>query len=115
MAWSECIQDITVVLRALIGVFNHQLDRCSCRLALVHAGQDFHRVGLIPLGCIFVQTGTPLIKPLLDHGSFKRHAGRAAVNCSTQGGSVALAPSGEAVEVSKAVDRHGRLPFVLWV
>jgi hypothetical protein len=28
---------------------------------------------------------------------------------------VALAPSGEAVEVSKAVDRHGRLPFVLRV
>ena len=115
MTGPESVEDVAVVLRALIGVFNHQLDRCSCRLALVHAGQDFHRVGLISLGCIFVQTGTPLIKPLLDHGRFKRHAWGAAVNCGTQGGSVALAPSGEAVEVSKAVDRHGSLPFVLWV
>jgi len=72
MAGPEGVDDITVIFGALVGVFDHQLDRGTRRLAFEYAREDFDRIGLLPLRCVLVQAGAAFIEPLLDHRRFER-------------------------------------------
>ena len=45
VAGAEAVGDVAVVLRALVDVLDHQLDRRAGRLPLEDAGQDVHLVG----------------------------------------------------------------------
>ena len=50
MAGAEAVEDVAVVLGALIRIVNDQGDGRAGGLALEHAGEDLHLVGLAALG-----------------------------------------------------------------
>ena len=107
MAGPEGSRDLAVVLRPLVSVADHQLDRCAGGGVLEHAGQDFHRVGFIALGCHLVLAGAAAVQPVLQHRRRQRHARRAAIHRRPQRRAVALAPGGGAEQVTVGVQAHG--------
>ncbi|EWS63767.1 hypothetical protein Y695_02996 [Hydrogenophaga sp. T4] len=76
MTGAEGLQDVAVVLAALVGVADQQGDRRAGGLALVHATEDFHRVGLVALGDEFRRAGAAAVQIGLDVGLGQGHAGR---------------------------------------
>jgi len=108
---AELVLDVAVVLRPLVGVLDHQLDRRAGGDAFEHARQDPHLIRLAALRGVFVLAGFAFVHPVLDHLFGDRHTGRAAVHRGPQSRPVAFAPGGHAEKMAKAVDRHGRCSF----
>jgi hypothetical protein len=112
MAGAEGLRDLAIVLRPLVGVFDHQLDRRAGGLAFEHARQDADLVRFLALGGELVLAGLALVQPGLDVGLGQRHAGRAAVHRAADGRPVAFAPGGDAEKVAEGVQAHGALPWL---
>ena len=56
------IFDIAVVFGALVDVFDNQPNGRTCGDAFKNAGQDFHRIGFLALGCVFGLPRTAFIQ-----------------------------------------------------
>jgi hypothetical protein len=69
MAGAEGLRDVGIVLRPLVGVADHQLDRRAGGAPLVDARQDLDRIGLAPLGGVAVLPGAAAVEPGLDAAS----------------------------------------------
>ena len=110
MARAEGLGNIAIILRSLIGVFDHQLDGRTGCLAFEHARQDLHGIGLVALCHVLVLTGTAFIEPVLQHRLGHLYARRAAVNRRSQCRTVAFTPGGDAKKMSKRVQAHQKAP-----
>jgi len=113
MAGAVAFPDLGVVLGALVGVLDHQRDRCSGRaldaLVVMHdAGEDAHRIGLAPLGRELRLSRLAAVEKGLDLGLGDLQQRRAAVDHAAKCRTVALAPGRDAEEVTETVVRHGR-------
>jgi hypothetical protein len=106
MAGAELLGDVAVILGALVGVADHQLDRRAGGLALEDARQDLDLVGLAPLGGVFVLPGLAPVEPVLDRLRRHGHARRAAIHRGAQRGPVAFAPGRDAEEMAEGVEGH---------
>ncbi len=106
MTGPEGLQDVAVVLAALVGVFDQEADRRAGGLALVHAGQDFHRVGFVALRHMAAGAGAAAIQITLNVGLRERHAGRAAVNHAANGRTVGFTKIGDCEKGSKGIAAH---------
>ena len=104
---AEFLGDIAIVFRALIGVFDHQLNRRAGRDALECAGQNLNRVGLAALRRVFILAGFALVEPCLDHRRFQRDARRAAIDGGTKRRPVTFAPGRDAENMSECIQAHG--------
>ena len=113
VARSELCSDLGIVLRALVGVLDHQLHRRAGGLPFEHARKDLHRVGLAPLGGVLVLPRLAQVEPILQRSLVDRHARRAAVHRGTKCRSVALSPGGHAEEMAEGVEAHGRVSCVV--
>jgi hypothetical protein len=107
MAGTEGLQDVAVVLAALVGVADQQGNRCAGGLALVHAGEDLDRVGLVALRDELAGAGAAAVQIALDVGLAQGHAGRAAVDHAADGRAVGLTEVGDCEKGAKGVAAHG--------
>ena len=76
VAGAEGVEQVAVVPAALVGVADQQADRRAGGLALVDAGQDLHRVGLVALRHVAAGAGAAAVEVGLDVG-FAQAPGRA--------------------------------------
>src|SRR5690606_29548853 len=106
VAGAEGARDLAVVLAALVGVADQQADRRAGGLALVHAAQDLHRVGLVALGDELAGAGAAAVQVALDVGLTERHAGRAAVDDAADGRAVGFAEVGDPEQGAEGVAAH---------
>src|SRR3990167_8401728 len=110
MTRAEGLQDVAVVLAALVGVADQQGDRRAGGLALVHATEDFHRVGLVALGHELAGAGAAAVQIGLDVGLGQGHAGRATVDHAANGRAVGFTEVGDAKQGAEGVAAHsGRI------
>ena len=107
MAGAEGLRDLTVVLAALVGVADQQADRCSGRVALVHARQDLDLVGFLALGDVAAGAGTAPVQVDLDVRLGQRQAGRAAVDHAADRRSMRFAEVGDGEQGAEGVSAHG--------
>ncbi len=110
MAGAEPIGDVAVVLRALVGVFDQQLDRGPGRHPVEDAAHDPDEVLLAPLRRKPRLAGLALVEPALDVGLGERQARRHAVDDDADRRPVALAPGGEAEQAPERVAGHRITP-----
>ncbi len=68
MTGAKALRDVAIVLAALILVADQQRDGRAGGLALVHAGEDLHRVRFIALRDMAAGAGAAAIQILLDVG-----------------------------------------------
>ena len=106
VAGAKPVGDVAVILRALVGVFDQQLDRGPGGDPVEHAAHDAHEVLLAPLGGKARLAGLALVEPALDVGLGERQARRRAVDDDPDCRPVAFAPGGEAEQGSKGVAGH---------
>src|SRR6266446_6357483 len=106
VAWAEAVDDIAIVLRALVGVLDQELDRGAGRHPVKHAAEDLHQILLAPLGGKARLPGFALVEPLLDVGLGEREARRHPVDDDADRRPVALAPGGKAEQGAERVARH---------
>jgi hypothetical protein len=95
VAGAEGLQDVAVVLAALVGVADQQGDRRAGGPALVHAGEDLHRVGFVALRDELAGAGAAAVQIALDVGLAQGHAGRAAVDHAADGRAVGFTEVGD--------------------
>ncbi len=112
MTGAELLRDLAVVLRPLVGILDHQLDRGAGRAPLVGAGEDAHRVRLAPLRGVLALPRLPAVEPVLDHAFVDRDPRRTAIDGRAQGRPVAFAPCGDAKKVAEGVEAHGDAPVL---
>ena len=96
--------NLAIVLRALVDIVDVQRDRRAGRRPLEHAGEDAHRIRLLPLRGEARLAGTAAIQPGLDLGLRQRNAGRAAIDDAADGRPVAFAPGRDPEQVAEAVE-----------
>ena len=101
MARAKRLQDVAVVLAALVGVANQQANRRAGGDALVHARQNLNRIGLVALGDVAAGARAAAVQVGLNVGLAKRHAGWAPVNHAANGGSVGFTKVGDGEEGSE--------------
>ena len=104
---TEGLQDVAVVLAALVGVVDQQANWGASGQALVHARQDLHRIGLIALGDEFAGAGAATVQVGLDVGLRKRHARGAAVDHAANGRAVGFTKVGDRKKLSEGIAAHG--------
>ena len=113
MAGAIGLRDFGIVLGTLIHILDHQADRRSRGSRPVgpvifkYAGEDFHLVGLSPLGGVPRGTRLAAIQIALQIGLGQRHAGRTAIDDATDRGSVGLAERGDGEQLADGVAGHG--------
>ena len=106
MAGAEGVEDVAVVLAALVGVLDQQADWCAGGEAFINAGQDLHRVGLVALRHKAAGAGAAAVEVVLDVGFRQRHSWRAAVDDTADGWAMAFAEIGDAKEFAEGAARH---------
>ena len=104
---AEGVQDIAVVLAALVGVLDQQTDRRACGLAFVNAGEDFDRIGLVALRHVPAGAGPAAVQVVLDVGFSQIHPWRAAVDHAADGRAVGFTEVGDCEKLSEGVAAHG--------
>ena len=112
MAGAEFLRDIAVVPGALIGVFDHQLNRGAGGAPFVDARQDANLVRLLALGGEPVLAGFAPVEPGLDVVLGQRKAWGAAVYRGAKGRAVAFAPGRHAEHMPESVEAHREIPLV---
>jgi hypothetical protein len=95
MAGAEGLQDVAVVLAALVGVADQQADRRAGGLALVNAGEDLDGVGLVALRHMAAGARAAAVQVDLDVRLTQIHARRAAVNHAANGRAVGFTKVGD--------------------
>ena len=105
--WAEGVQDVAVVLAALVCVLDQQTDRRAGGLAFVNAGEDFDRIGLVALRHVPAGAGPAAVQVVLDVSFRQIHAGRAAVDHAANGQAVGFTKVGDREELSEGVAAHG--------
>ena len=95
MAGAEALGDVAVVLAALVGVADQQGNGGAGGLALVHAREDFHRIGLVALRDVAAGARAAPVQVGLDVSLGEGHAGRAAVNHAANGRAVGFTKVGD--------------------
>jgi hypothetical protein len=106
MAGSKGVQQVRVVLAALVGVPDQQGDRRAGGEALEHARDDLDLVVLLPLRDMPRGAGPAPVELGLDVGFAERHAGRAAVDDAADRRAVALAECRDAKERAEGAPGH---------
>ncbi len=101
MAGTIGVFDLAIVLRALVGILDQQRNRRPggklCAGVVHHdPGQDFHRVGLLPLGSEAGLAGAAQVEKGLDFRRLQRNSRRTAVDHAAERGAVAFAEGGDA-------------------
>ena len=95
MAWAEGLQNLTIVLAALVGIADQQADRSTSGTALVHTRKNFYLISLLPLRDIAAGAGTAPIQIRLDVGHGQLHARWTAVDHATNGRAVGFTKAGD--------------------
>jgi hypothetical protein len=111
VAGAKGLGNVAVVLAALVGVADQQRDRGAGGPALVHAREDFYRIGLVALGHELRGAGPAAIELNLDVGLAQRHAGRATVDHAADGRAVGFTEVGDAEQGAEGVAAHMRLDY----
>jgi hypothetical protein len=97
---AEGVEDVAVVLAALVGVADQQADRRARGAAFIDTRQDLHRVGFVALRNVAAGAGTAAVEFDLDVGFAQRQTGRAAIDHAADGRAVAFAEIGDAEQVA---------------
>src|SRR3546814_7504747 len=92
----------------MVDILAHQADRRAGRLALEHARQDAHLIGLLPLRRVARLAGTALVEKGLDVGLRQRQPRWATVDDRAERRPVAFTPGRESKDASEAVETHAR-------
>ena len=106
MAGPERVEDVAVVLAALIRVLDQQSDRRAGGQALVDAAEDLHHIGLAALRHMPARARAAPVEVGLDVVDAQRQAGRAAVDHAADRRAVALAEIGDAKESAESAAGH---------
>jgi purine-binding chemotaxis protein CheW len=107
MAGAEGLQQVAVVLAALIGIADEQGDGCAGGAAFEHPREDLDLVSLLALGHVAAGAGAAAVQLGLDVGLAEHHAGWAAVDDTTNGGTMAFAEVGDREEQTDGRAGHG--------
>jgi hypothetical protein len=91
MARAETVGDIAVVLAALVFIFDQQRNRGAGGHALVHAGQDLHRVRFLALRHMARGARLAAVEFGLDVGLGQRQSRRAAIDHTADGRTMGFA------------------------
>src|SRR5207247_7942822 len=103
VARPEAVGDVAVILRALIDIVDHQLDRRAGSLALEHAGQDLYFIGFPPLRRVARLARSAPVEPVLDVGFSERDARRHPIDDDADRRPVAFAPAGIAKQRAEGI------------
>ena len=95
MAGAKALRNGAVILAALVGIADQQGDGGAGGFTLVHATQDFDRVGLVALGDVAAGAGAAAVQVGLDIGLAQSHAGGAAVDHAANGRAVGFTKVGD--------------------
>ena len=106
MTWPKGLQDIAIVLTALVGVLDEEGNRGTGGQALVHAREDLHRIGFVALGHEGAGARTTPVEVGLDVGFGQRQPRRAAVNHAADGRAMGLTKVGDRKKISKGIAAH---------
>ena len=107
VAGAEGLQDVAVILAALVGVLDQQADGGAGGLALINTREDFHRIGLVALGHKAAGAGAAPVQVGLDVGRAQGHAGRTAVDHAADGRAVRFPEVGDCEKMSEGIAAHG--------
>ncbi len=106
MPRAEGVDDVAVILAALVGIANQQRNRRAGGGAFVDAGEYFHLIGLAPLrgmpafaGGTTIEVGAKLL--LAD-----RQPRWTAVDNTADGGTMAFAEGGDGKQFAEGVTGH---------
>ena len=108
---TEPVGDIAVVLRALVGVLDQQLDRSAGRHPVEGAAHDAHQISFAALRRVARLPRLALVEPLLDVGFGERQPRRDAVDDDTNRRPVAFAPGRETEECAERIACHRLQPI----
>ena len=115
MAGPILLCDIAIILGALVDIPDLHGDRRAgrhqrslVRFVRQDAGEDRHLIGLAALGHEARGSGLSAIEFGLNLLDPEANSGRAPIDHASDRGAVALAPGGDAEEVSEGVVRHGK-------
>ena len=112
VARAKLVLDVGIVLRALVGVLDQERNRRARRHLRAglrmrhHAGQDLHRVRLLPLRGEARLAGPAAIEVALDVGLGQRDQRRAAIDHAADRNPVALAEGRDAEQMAEGVVGH---------
>ena len=106
MARSESLQDVLVILAALIGVVDQERDGCAGGFALIHTAQDVNLVRLLALGDMAAGAGPTTIQILLNVSLAQCHAWGATIDDTADGRAVGFTKVGDGEKCSKRVAAH---------
>jgi chorismate synthase len=100
-AGAEGVEQVAIVLAALVGVADEQADRRPGGQTFVDAGEDFHCVGFVALRHMAAGAGAAAVELGLDVGVRQRQAGRAAIDHAADRRTMAFAEVGDAEELAE--------------
>ena len=103
---AEGVEQVAVVLAALVGVVDQQRNRRAGGAAFEHAAQNLHRVGFVALGHMAAGARAAPVQVALDVRLGQLHARRAAVNHTPDCRAVGFAKVGDRKKLSKGVSAH---------
>ena len=103
---AEGVEQVAVVLAALVGVVDQQRNRRAGGAAFEHAAQNLHRVGFVALGHVAAGAGAAAVQVALDVRLRQLHAGRAAVNHTPDCRAVGFSKVGDRKKLSKGISAH---------
>src|SRR5260370_6747267 len=106
MTRTEPVSDVAVVLRALVGIFDQQLDRSAGRNPVEGPAHDAHQIGFPALRRVARLAGLALVEPVLNVGLGERQPRRNAVDDDTDSRPVAFAPGRETELCAERIARH---------
>ncbi len=106
VARAEGVEQVRVVLAALVGVADQEADRRARGPAFEHAREDLDLVRFLTLGDMARGAGAAAVELGLDVGLRELHPGRAAVDDAADRGAVALAEIRDAEQRAEGASRH---------
>ncbi len=111
MAGPVAVGDLAIILAALICVLDHQRDRCSGRALQAigfseHAGENAHRIRLLPLRGEAAGAGLAAVKISLDIRLRSALGAAGSINDAAKGNAVAFPEGGDAEKMAECVVRH---------
>ena len=106
MTRSKAVNDVAVVLTALVFVTNQQRDGCAGGLAFVDTRQNFNRIGLFALRDMSRGARLAAIQLRLNIRFREWHARWAAINHTADRRTVGFAESGNAKELANGIAGH---------
>ena len=83
MTGTEAVDDVAVILAALVFIANQQRDRRAGGFAFIHTGENLDGIGFLALSDVAGSAGLAAIQLGLYVGFGQRHARGAAINHTT--------------------------------